>query len=193
MNGRRSSSGSSACLVQVARAALFTLLAPILATCNSPRSESAPPPLRSFLALERDFQGFRGWTAIDLPERGPQGITHVAGKRREYVNRRPPPGLSAFPVGTILVKELLSDAPEGHQIFAMVKRGGSSTSVGAPGWEWFELRERDDKSVGIVWRGLSAPDGESYGGDPLGTCSNCHQMAKKNDFVRATALALAAP
>jgi hypothetical protein len=181
----------SARAAPLARAALFALLAPVLATCNSARSESAPPPLRSFLALERDFQGFRGWTAIDLPERGPQGITHVAGKRREYVNRRPPSGLSAFPVGTILVKELLSDAPEGHQIFAMVKRGGSYNAVGAPGWEWFELRERDDKSVGIVWRGLSAPDGESYGGDPLGTCSNCHQMAKKNDFVRATSLALA--
>jgi cytochrome c553 len=27
------------------------------------------------------------------------------------------------------------------------------------------------------------------GGDPLGTCSNCHQMAKKNDYVRPSAQA----
>jgi hypothetical protein len=174
-------------------AGVVALLGPLLATCSNTQSETAPRGLGSFIALERDFQGFRSWIAIDLPERGPQGITHVAGQRREYLSRRPAAGSSAFPVGTILVKELLTAAPEGHQIFAMVKRGGTYNQSGAPGWEWFELRERDDRSVGIVWRGLSAPDGESYGGDPLGTCSNCHQMAKKNDYVRASALALSGP
>jgi hypothetical protein len=171
--------------------ALLLALFPLLATCSQASSEPAPLPLRSFIALERDFQNFRSWMPIDLPDRAPQGITHVAGKRREYVNRKPPPGSSAFPVGTVLVKELLTEAPEGHQLFAMVKRGGGYNSIGAPGWEWFELREREDRSVGIVWRGLSAPTGESYGGDPLGTCSTCHQMAAKNDYVRAGALSLA--
>jgi len=172
------------------RAAFLAAVALLLAACNKAKSDGSSAS-RSFIALERDFQEFRTWTPIDLPERAPQGITHVAGKRREYISQRPPKGATSFPVGTIVVKELLTEAPEGHQIFAMVKRGGGYNARGAPGWEWFELRERLDRSVGIVWRGLSAPVGESYGGDPLGTCSNCHQLSVKNDYIRAGALALA--
>ncbi len=43
----------------------------------------------------------------------------------------------------------------------MVKRGGGFNAEGAVGWEWFELTERDDESVAIKWRGVSAPSGEA--------------------------------
>jgi hypothetical protein len=156
------------------------------------RPARASPPARApFIALERDFQGFRLWEAIPLPTRAPSGITHLAGRRTEYLNARPAAGTRTYPVGTILVKEIDAGAPEGHQLVAMVKRGGGYNARGARGWEWFELRDRGDGSVGIVWRGLNAPDGESYGGDPLGGCNACHEMAAADDYVKATALARA--
>ena len=72
---------------------------------------------------------------------------------------------------------------------AMVKRGANFNALGARGWEWFELVE-GPRGVAINWRGLGAPDGEGYGGDPLGTCNSCHQMAAGNDFVLSEALTL---
>ena len=75
----------------------------------------------------------------------------------------------------------------------MVKCGAAYNRSGAPGWEWFELRERPVASLAFVWRGVNAPDGESYGGDPLGGCNLCHSLAKKNDFVKTTTLALGSP
>lgn len=72
----------------------------------------------------------------------------------------------------------------------MVKRGAGYNAKGSPGWEWFELRPRVDKSLGIVWRGINPPDGEGYGRDVSGGCNSCHRQAVKNDYVHALALTL---
>ena len=65
-------------------------LALALMSCAKKSGEpTALPSGPSYIALERDFQHFREWKAFDLPEHGPQGITHVAGKRREYINHEP--------------------------------------------------------------------------------------------------------
>jgi hypothetical protein len=200
---------------------LAGIAGPALApACSSPASSQPTArhgPVRApFVAFARDFQAFRTWERIDLPSARNQGLTHVAGKRREYVNQRPLPGATEFPVGTILVKELVGGAIQvgtlggltlppamgsdeqarppptrsGHGLFAMVKRGGDFNRAGARGWEWFELGEREgDGSVGIVWRGLNAPDGEGYGsGDPLGGCNGCHDVSAANDYVRGAVL-----
>ena len=149
-----------------------------------------------FIALEREFRDLRDWERFDLPERPAQGVTHTRGKRRIYLNARPAHGSGSFPVGTILVKELMgADVRPDHKFFAMVKRGAGYNARGAQGWEWFELRERDGRFT-IAWRGLDAPSGEGYGGvpgaeaDPSGGCNSCHGMASGNDFVRADALEL---
>jgi hypothetical protein len=172
----------------VAVVALSTLL-----SCGKRQvhDEALPRP-EPFIAFERDLQAFRDWERIQLVDRPAQGVTHEKGNAREYVNRRPAPGAKVFPVGTILVKEM-SGGAEGDHIFAMVKRGGGYNARGAPGWEWFELKERKDESFAIVWRGINAPDGESYGGDPMGGCNDCHQLGAKNDYVRAEALSLSGP
>jgi hypothetical protein len=73
----------------------------------------------------------------------------------------------------------------------MVKRGGGYNER-APGWEWFELAEREDGSFGVKWRGVNAPDGESYGSSTMGGCNDCHQISAGNDYVRAAGLALTA-
>jgi hypothetical protein len=144
------------------------------------------------VAFERDFQGFRSWPGGPFEELPARGQTHYAGERRFFVRGGDREG-GEFRVGTIIVKQArLPARPEG-QLFAMVKRGGGYNPKGARGWEWFELAERADKSVAIKWRGISAPAGEHYGGDPHGSCNSCHADAKSNDYVKSPALAQLAP
>jgi hypothetical protein len=171
-----------------------SLLALAVASCLTACGKNHEPPVlpkpAPFIAFERDFSGFREWHSVELPKLEAQGVTHTEGEPREWVNALPAPGKRAFPVGTMIVKEVTNRETETHEIFAMVKRGGDYNLRGAPGWEWFELRERPDESLAIVWRGINAPNGEDYAGDPLGGCNSCHQLAAKNDFVKTTTLAL---
>ncbi len=142
------------------------------------------------IAFLPDFQGFRTWEAFHLADDGASDIVHLRGPKAEYLNQRPPKGSTAFPVGTIVVKELETGPVGTRKVFAMVKRGGGYNAAGAPGWEWFELENADDGSVKrIVWRGLGPPNGEQYGGDPNG-CTSCHAQAKDNDYVPSPALRL---
>jgi len=155
--------------------------------CSNHTEPSLANVHEPFIALERDFQGFEAWDRVDLADRPEQGNAHVAGETHEYINSAPLQGSKAFPVGTIFVKTV--ENQKKSDIFAMVKRGGGFNASGATGWEWFGLRKRGDGSVGIVWRGVNAPDGETYGGDPLGGCNGCHGAAAKNDRVHAYSLA----
>jgi hypothetical protein len=151
------------------------------------------PQRDTFIALSKDFQGFRSWGSIELGQRPAQGETHVEGELRAFVNALPLPESREFPVGTIIVKENLASQEEspgkGKKMFAMVKRGGGFNAQGAVGWEWFEIID-GDWGVAISWRGLGAPDGEGYGGDPLGSCNSCHEMGHQNDYVLSKALSL---
>lgn len=180
-------------------ALLVTLpLCASLFACEQKPEAPAPPPIARvalparevFVAMERDFQDFRRWGSEVLSAQEPQGITHPQGERRVYVNALPPNPSTHFPTGTIIVKAAAPDAEGRVRLFGMVKRGAKFNQSGAVGWEWFELKERSDKSVGIAWRGLGAPDGESYGGDPMGTCNTCHQRSAKSDFVMTPKLRL---
>lgn len=168
---------------------------PLLFGCKeapAPRQLPALAPGQSFIAFERDFAGFRDWARVPVPkEARAAGITHTAGRRNEWINVKPPKHASVFPVGTILIKEIEEGMPENHKIFAMVKRGGGYNPEGAKGWEWFELFERSTGELGIQWRGINAPVGESYGsGDPFGGCNGCHETAQSNDYVKAEAASL---
>jgi len=176
-------------------AALISTALLCLAGCQKtvPRTLPAREP---FIALERDFQGFEAWTKVNLTSRAASGAAHAAEDAHEYINQMPPPGSHTFPVGTILVKTMKSErrsadagaAPHETDVFAMVKRGAGYNGKGSPGWEWFELRPRADKTLGIVWRGINPPDGEGYGRDVTGGCNDCHRKAIENDFVHALSL-----
>lgn len=165
-----------------------------LACDEGPALERKALPERPvFVAMERDFQSFRRWGSALLPQAPAIGVTHRPGPRRVYVNAFPPEPRADFPVGTLIVKETVPDAQGRVRLMGMAKRGGGFNQTGAPGWEWFELEERRDQTVGVVWRGLGAPDGESYGGDPEGTCNSCHRRHEATDFVQSVALRLAKP
>ncbi len=179
----------------VVSAFVLALVVPLAACGDSSGDASAtgtdatdPGAGGTFIAFTPAFEGWRSWERFPLGEGSAQGQAHLAGPRTEYLNKRPPKGSTTFPVGTIIVKELEVGALGDRKVFAMVKRGGTYNAASAPGWEWFELHNQPDGTMGaIVWRGFGPPAGEQYGGDKDG-CASCHMGG--NDFVHGAALAL---
>ncbi|MFN7143427.1 MAG: hypothetical protein ACK4YP_06610 [Myxococcota bacterium] len=165
------------------------LLAAIVAGCldHDPIPGGAG---ESFVAMQADFDGYRTWTDHTVE---PEDTGHPDGARTVYINTAPDGG-TTFPVGTVIVKEIV-----GGDIHAMAKRGGGFNPDGAIGWEWFELVTATDGSPVIKWRGTEAPEGEAYGqlpgsapedtGDAVtGDCNTCHGAAVGNDYVHAIPL-----
>jgi hypothetical protein len=144
-----------------------------------------------FIAQASDFDGFHAWPSFFLSNALAPGDAHINGPRRVYINRVPPKGSEAFPVGTILVKE--SDTPlteagvppavPRRTVFASVKRGGGYDPKGDVDWEWFALQNLDDGTERVLWRGPGPASGGVYGNGLLGGCSTCHKVAKKTDYV----------
>lgn len=175
-----------------AHRAVCTLLAQALtlAACGGGGEAAGSQTSDAFVAFAGDLSGYRAWPSF--PVDGDAAIAagvHAAGRRIEYVNRLPPHSATAFPVGTVVVKEVHADVESDSRTFAMVKRGGGFNAAGASGWEWFEL-QRDTDPVVITWRGVGPPLGEKYGGDAQGGCNGCHGGARDNDSVLSRALKL---
>lgn len=147
-------------------------------------SDAGTADAGEFIALAGDFAGYRTWTRFDLDGGGQY-------PRAVFVKDLPPSGARLFPVGTMIVKELVSPgSPGGLEVDAMVKRGGSFNADGAPGWEFFELAQDGGAEVGITWRGTgTAAAPTEYGGGGA-TCVGCHAGAQANDFVQTPALRL---
>lgn len=152
----------------------------------------------SFLAVDRDFEGFQSWSSVDLGKG--QHVVDQTGHKRVYINALPQPGDDEFRVGTMLVKVLeLGEDVTSWQVHAMVKRGGSYNVDGAYGWEYFDFTLNEEGIPRQNWRGETAPDGESYqttvftaDGTELQDvpdCNTCHQTAN-NDAVNTPALDL---
>src|SRR4051812_16999284 len=165
--------------------AVFAGVAPLAGCSSSPAA--GEDTSTTFIAFETDFKNFRQWQSFHFTNPSDiGGGVHTAGPRTEYINAMPAPGLTAFPVRTIIVKVIETDPP---QIFAMVKRGGNYDPAGAVNWEWFELKELES-TVAIGWRGFGPPAGEKYGGDPSAGCSSCHTAAVANDYVQSPVIRL---
>jgi hypothetical protein len=149
-----------------------------------------------FIALRRDFVDFQTWERVEL---APQPSTTPGApplRRFVYVNRRPPPGATEFPVGTILVKTVENGAMDTWEIHAMVKRGGGYNASGAVGWEYFEF-VYENGVFNERWRGSVPNDGRGYT-DEMGavqnSCNSCHATpeARAGDSVLTPALGLGA-
>ncbi len=140
-----------------------------------------------FVVQDGDFAGLETWQHWQIDATAP-GSFHTTGPRIVYLNRKPPAGATAFPVGTILVKTLLNGSGD---TFAMVKRGGSYNADWAIGWEWMEITNKTG-AWQIVWRGNTPPDGAGYSEDGV-SCNLCHSMARSNDYVQSAALKLPIP
>jgi hypothetical protein len=150
-------------------------------------SATASPTPSTFIAFQRDFEGFESWEAFAPPATS-TGSTHLAGPYTVYLKARPAKGSQAFPVGTVVVKSAHPDELMGEEkIFAMTKRGGDYNSAGAAGWEWFELARATNGTPVILWRGVGAPAGERYS-QVDGTCNACHAGSQDNDFVHSVRL-----
>jgi hypothetical protein len=142
-----------------------------------------------FVATTGAFASYHTWQSWSFTGQAITGSPHTSGPRTVYLNQAPPHGSTAFPVGTIIVKDLGPGPATADTTFAMVKRGGGFNEDGATNWEWFELQNNADGSVTILWRGAEPPAGQSYSGDPT-ACNTCHGTAKTDDFVQSPPLQL---
>ena len=144
----------------------------------------------TFTPVQGDFQTFHSWQSFTFMGAAIPDSPHLtAGPRTDYINQLPPRGATAFPVGTIIVKEFDVGPLTGRQVFAMVKVGGGYNAQGAVDWEWFGLINNADGSVTIQWHGVVPPPSEPYAASGI-TCNACHGDAVKNDYVQSAALYL---
>lgn len=168
----------------------FASLFALLVACGSP--EEAPSgPRDPFVAMQSDFDGFRGWTRYELPDIGLQHGHARGAPSHLYVNLAPeavPPFAEPLPLGTVLLKTVeRSEADGGWEIHAMVKRGGDFNARGAVGWEYLDLELTAGGAPAIVWRGEgSASNPGGYGrrldGTPI-ACNDCHAMMRRSDHA----------
>jgi hypothetical protein len=166
-----------ASVASVASLAFLASLASLASCGGASDASDSPPPLTTKIAFAADFAGYHGWTSFACGI-GSLGNDHLQGPRRVYLNRLPPPGATAFPIGTIFVKESGDGPPETRHVFASVKRGGGFNATGAVNWEWFELANGPDDRPRIVWRGFGPSNGDAYGGDATGGCNGCHDAPR---------------
>jgi hypothetical protein len=139
------------------------------------------------------FDNFCNWNqAVATNDEDASDGLHGIGPLKVYWNQSPRHGASAFPVGTIIVKESQGQDPTQRTAFAMVKRGCgfNSENGGANGWEWWSLADNGNCTMTLLWRGVQAPAAESYSGMPVGNCNGCHTMVVDNDSVWDSALQL---
>lgn len=145
----------------------------------------AGPEQAVFIALNPDFADYRSWPVVEVAAgRGPA--------HRVYLNRAPPHGAAAFPMGTIVVKEMGSPVTYDFEVDAMVKRGGgfNETDGGAPGWEFFGLSYLADAGAPYIqWRGPGVWSAGNYAGSSQ-SCATCHRLSDDNDYVQTPALSL---
>jgi hypothetical protein len=156
----------------VRRAVLLSALALGAISCGPEASGG------TFIAFDRNFEGFQSWERFSLGDSALPG--HPPGPRFAYLNRRPPRGATEYPVGTVLVKTVEAGTPQQWELFAMVKRGGDYNAMGAVGWEWFLLRLDAGGKPYVLSRGINpSSDGHGYGaGVATGpTCNSCHANA----------------
>ncbi len=170
----------------------FSLLASALcltAACGGTDSVGTNTGAQIFIANTDSFVGFESWESFPFDSVDPND-THTSGHRIVYLNKRPDAGATAFPVGTIIVKQI-TPGTDTAKTFAMVKRGGTYNSDGAPGWEWFELDPSNpDSAPHLIWHGVTPLMGENYTGSSSGSCNDCHGADKTNDSVLAAPLLL---
>jgi hypothetical protein len=177
-------------------APLACLLASLAVAAAIPACSSGggDPADACFQAFVPQLASFRSWTSYayqGTTQGDPQSFVavHTSGPRTEYINTAPPHGSTAFPEGTIIVKELGANDPPNHHLFTMVKRGCGFNAGGAKGWEWMEIKE-DGSGVSILWRGAEPPAGEAYSSD-ASSCNSCHTGCTDNDSVCSPKIRLA--
>lgn len=183
-------------MYRIALATFLTLFVASSVACggggDDPGSDAGGEP-DSFLAFTQTFAPFRTWPSFhsDGPADDGSFNADVLGPRTQYINKLPPPGSTVFPVGTVIVESRENGT---MKTFAGVKRGLGYNTNGATNWEWFELTEdlTAQVKVQIQWRGVGPPLGDTYGGDPNGTCNSCHMGCAANDFICSSKLQLTA-
>lgn len=145
------------------------------AACGADPGEEAG----TFVAFQQHFTPYRSWTSVNLGMRTLVG--HPTGEAVVYANR-PVPTACAWPVGSILVKEIRTGEDQrAWELFAMVRRGGSYDANPAAGWEFFTLGLAANGAPVITGRGIN-PGIDTYSGAGGGGCNGCHGAPAAHPF-----------
>lgn len=131
---------------------------------------------QEYVANDADFVNYQSWVRIesatgDSPANG--GAHAVNSTRNTYkkqASASPYLEVDGYPVGTVIVKEIMRADGSLGTVYGMVKRGGDFSPESA-GWEWFLL---DNTNQQINTR--------SEGGG-LGYCTSCHIQAGNPSLV----------
>jgi len=133
-----------------------------------------------YIAQQADFAAYVSWESFALGVAMNSG--HPVGDEVGYRNMKPMGG--AYPVGTILVKEIhTGTTPQEWQLFGMMKRGGGYNGGGARDWEFATLALDVDSVPIIITRGANPADGGDSSGHGYAasvdgvTCNRCHGIA----------------
>ncbi len=165
-------------------------LLPLLWACSA--DDAQVDAGQEAIVFASDFADYESWPAAyhfdpvvdaSAPDGAPCTTPHNFSVPRDvFLKPTPSHGASAFPVGTMIVKEArVSPDPATWQVYAMVKRDETyAPGSGCVGWEWFELSLSNGTSEPqIQWRGATPP-ANAYQGCP--SCASCHTSAQ-NDCV----------
>jgi hypothetical protein len=173
----------------------------VLSACSG--SDAPLDAGAEFVAADSDFASFTSWLSVKLPDSDPvSDLVYPTGSRVAFLNRRPPPGATRYPVGTVIVKAIERATPEDWEIFARAKRGSGFNAAGAVDWEFFLLRLRADGTPYIASRGVAPSDdgrgdmglpsaaGGYFTSGAIEPCNLCHGESKfaANDYIMSPLL-----
>ena len=112
--------------------------------------------------------GYRTWTKLNSRPIPPRPADAHRGTKNVYASKLPPRGSRTYPVGTVIVKEIVRPGTRFVGVLAAMRkvRGVRANN----GWQMIE------------WDRPSA--GTRYGVLAQGaTCTSCHVRARRTDYV----------
>jgi hypothetical protein len=170
---------------------LYGWLALCACACLDDKLAAMPVGAKTtFIANNSDFANYSDWMTFEQDVTDDHG--GLAGKTTVYLNKLPPSGATAYPIGTIIVKTMQASDSDTFSIHAMAKRGNGFNPSGTRGWEFFELALNKKTSLPYyLWRGEDPPSGEQYQAilsknavSPSMTeqkCNGCHALPSFTD------------
>lgn len=132
-----------------------------------------------YIATNDDFGNYKEWTLVEqatgnsASNAGAHSVTAIRRTYKKQALVSPYFEAGEYPVGTVIVKELMEADGSLGNIYGMVKRGGGF-NPNDKGWEWFLLGQNSEVS-------------RRSGSGGLAFCGTCHAQAGDPERVNQDA------
>ncbi len=149
-------------------------------SCKDDETTSNPTP-SEFVADNTTFAGFKSWTLTDTKKGTDPALkdahagNDTTAKRMIYIKNNQKLVNGLYPVGTLIVKQLVDKDGKVIMNTAMAKRGNNFDAANN-NWEYFVIMDSGAIMVdaGTTMRGKNLMNG---------MCVGCHNVAKAKDFI----------